>query len=105
MCICLAALGRASHGLVGFDGPAFDKPMRAKLGAHKLSAHVVRTGSGLWGTPAGQHRPVGAFDRRLVRTASATGYIAPGPPSLALQRGVPVNVWSFDELASFARGA
>ncbi|KAG8457655.1 hypothetical protein KFE25_002319 [Diacronema lutheri] len=105
VCICLAALGRASHGLVGFDGPAFDKPMRAKLGAHKLSAHVVRTGSGLWGTPAGQHRPVGAFDRRLVRTASATGYIAPGPPSLALQRGVPVNVWSFDELASFARGA
>lgn len=74
---CLGALGRASHSIKGYTGPRFGKPVRARLGAHKASAHLVSVGEGRWGTAAcSQHRPI-VVDNVPVRTASATGFLSP----------------------------
>jgi len=79
--VCLAAFGRAAHGVESYDGPSFGKPARARLGAHKSSATPLSfdVGTGLWATAAGQHRLAGPAERDfvIVRPASATGFAAP----------------------------
>jgi hypothetical protein len=80
--LCIAALGRTSHAIAGYDGPTLGKPERARLGAHKRSQHVVAVGQGRWGTAAGQHRPGGpAGGERGTRPASATGFLSPSAPA------------------------
>mmetsp|Transcript_23057 Transcript_23057/g.58514 ORF Transcript_23057/g.58514 Transcript_23057/m.58514 type:complete len:254 (-) Transcript_23057:95-856(-) len=88
--VCVGALGRAAHEVESYSGPSFGKRARARLGAHKESAHVVAgVGEGLWGKASGRFRPssgpadssLEASGRTTLRAASATGFTGPGPPA------------------------
>jgi hypothetical protein len=80
--VCIAALGRLSHGLADYAGPTLGKPDRARLGAHRTSKHAVAVGEGRWGTAAGQYRPDAGPAESAAKQPSAAA--ATGMPSRRL---------------------